>query len=538
MHPNLHDNLLLLLGLLMAIFMLVMLGKKLRVSYPIFLVLGGLLAGFIPGVPHLHLNPDLVFLVFLPPLLYEAAWNTSWKNFWRWRRGIVMLAFGLVIFTSTIVAFVSNALIPGFTLALGFLLGGIISPPDAVAATSVLKGLPVPKRVTAVLEGESLLNDASSLTVFRFALATVLTGQFVFQEALLAFGLVTVLGILIGILVANVFYLLHKYLPTTPEIDAAMTFVAPYVMYLTAEQFHYSGVLAVVSGGLFLSFRSNDFLSYRSKMFGMGMWSTLIFVLNGIVFLMIGLQLPLIMAGMSGESLRMGLFYALVISILTILIRLIWVFPSTYLPRLLSRRLRQSEPFPGWQGPFLISWAGMRGVVSLASALAIPLTLPGGQPFPQRNLILFITFIVILVTLVFQGLSLSPLVRNLSFDDPDAGADAEDEARLRLRLNEVALSRLNRDFATELSENELIKGIQEELETDHGVLLQRLESMENEAENRHQVHRYNQVLLVLIEAQRREILAIRRLNRYDDELLRRQENQLDLDALRAYVQTS
>lgn len=531
----LHDNLLLLLGLLMVIFLLVMLGQRLRVSYPIFLVVGGMLLGLVPGVPHLQLDPDVVFLLFLPPLLYEAAWYTSWKNFWRWRRAIVMLAFGLVIFTSTLIAFLSTALIPGFTMALGFLLGGIISPPDAVAATSVLKGLPVPKRVTSILEGESLLNDASSLTVFRFALAAVLTGHFILQEALVTFLLVTVMGIVVGIAIANVFYFLHKHLPTTPEIDAAMTFVAPYVMYLTAEHFHYSGVLAVVSGGLFLSFRSNDFLSYRSKMQGIGIWSTITFVLNGVVFLMIGLQLPIIVAGMSGESLKMGLFYALIISLVTILIRIIWVFPSTYLPRILSRRVRQSEPFPGWQGPFLVSWAGMRGVVSLASALAIPLTLPGGEPFPFRNLILFITFVVILVTLVFQGLSLSPIVKAMQLEDPETATEAEEEARLRLRLNDVALQRLTHDFAAELPDNDLLRGLQEELETNHQVMLRRMESLECDTDARQEVARYNAVLLELIESQRKELSALRRQNLYDDEMLRRQESQLDLDALQAYV---
>lgn len=249
-----HYTLLQFIILLSAAFLLIMLAQKVKISYPIFLVIAGLGISYIPGIPPMSIDPEIIFLIFLPPLLYEAAWYTSWNDFWRWRRPISLLAFGLVIITSVAVAFLTSSMIPGFTLAMGFLLGGIVSPPDAIAATSVLKNIKVPKRITTILEGESLVNDASSLIVLRFALAAVITGQFSLSNAAGDFFLSTVMGIVIGLAVAHVLYLIHRFLPTTPSIDAAITLISPYFMYLAAEQFHFSGVMAVVSGGLFLSY--------------------------------------------------------------------------------------------------------------------------------------------------------------------------------------------------------------------------------------------------------------------------------------------
>lgn len=219
---NIQDNLLIVISLLFVVSMLTMLSEKLRISYPIFLVIAGLLISFIPGIPHISLEPDWVFLLFLPPLLYFAAWNTSWKDFWELKRPIGLLAIGLVVMTATAVAYLSSAMIPDFTLAMGFVLGGIISPPDAVAATSVLQGLKIPKRVVTILEGESLVNDASSLIVFRVALATLLTGQFVFWKAGVDFFVVSIMGIIIGLAIAHVLYLVHRFFPTTSSIDTAL----------------------------------------------------------------------------------------------------------------------------------------------------------------------------------------------------------------------------------------------------------------------------------------------------------------------------
>lgn len=326
-----HHDLLLIMILLFSAFMLVMLSQKLKISYPIFLVLAGLGLSFIPGIPRVTIEPDLIFLIFLPPLLYEAAWYTSWNEFWKWRRPIAMLAFGLVFITSIVIAYVSKAMIPGFTLALGFLLGGIISPPDAVAANSVLRNIKVPQRVTSVLEGESLINDASSLIVFRFALTAVLTNQFSIGEAVGDFFLTAGMGIVTGLVIAYIMYWIHRFLPTTPSIDSALTILTPYFMYLAAEQFHFSGVMAVVSGGLFLSFRSHEILSHSaSRLTATGMWTTLIFVLNALVFILIGLELPDVIDDMTDYSISTAIMYGLVISVVAIVLRLLWVFPIAY----------------------------------------------------------------------------------------------------------------------------------------------------------------------------------------------------------------
>ncbi|WP_051718778.1 Na+/H+ antiporter [Hymenobacter sp. IS2118] len=525
----LHSTLLLILGLLFAVFLLVMLGQKLRISYPVFLVLGGLVLGFVPGLPRVAIEPDLIFLIFLPPLLYEAAWHTSWRDFWRWRRPIGLLAFGLVLFTSVIVAYVAQAMIPGFTLALGFLLGGIISPPDAVAATSVLKGIKVPKRVLAILGGESLLNDASSLIVFRFALVAVVSGTFVWQQAATSFVVASSMGIAVGVGVAYGFYLFHKYLPTTPNINTALTLMAPYVMYLVAEEFHFSGVLAVVSGGLLLSYFSHTVFDASTRLQANGVWASLGFVLNGLVFILIGLQLPMTVEGMGDYSLGQATAYGLIITAIVILIRLLWIFPAAFLPRLLSARIRRREPSPGWQGPLVLGWAGMRGVVSLAAALSIPL-LANGQAFPQRNLILFITFVVILVTLVFQGLTLPALIRYTKLSElEEAVPPAEQEAGVRLRLRKVALAHLKQQYAPEMSGNKLVARLHQRMESEVQLTAQTLESIEFDDSQRQALHHYHRVLLDVLRVQREELFQMRRHNVFEDEVLRQQEAQLDLD---------
>ena len=278
--------------LIMIILLLVMIANKLSVAYPIVLVLGGLVLSFTSGFSNATIDPELVFFIFLPPLLYEAAWQISWKEFWKWRRVITSFAFPIVIITSCVVAFASYAIIPGFTLALGFLLGGIISPPDAVSATTIMRQVKVPKLLVSIIEGESLLNDASSLIVFRFALAAVITGQFHFQEAATSFVLVIVMGTLIGLAIGFIFYGIHRWLPTTPSIEIILTLVTPYCMYYAAEHFHFSGVLAVVSGGLLLSSKRQSMLNYRSRIEGVNVWTNIVFVLNGLIFFLIGLQLP------------------------------------------------------------------------------------------------------------------------------------------------------------------------------------------------------------------------------------------------------
>ncbi|GLU53102.1 Na+/H+ antiporter [Dyadobacter frigoris] len=529
---NIQDNLLIVISLLFVVSMLTMLSEKLRISYPIFLVIAGLLISFIPGIPHISLEPDWVFLLFLPPLLYFAAWNTSWKDFWQFKRPIGLLAIGLVVFTATAVAYLSNAMIPDFTLAMGFVLGGIISPPDAVAATSVLQGLKIPKRVVAILEGESLVNDASSLIVFRVALATLLTGQFVFWKAGLDFFLVSIMGIIIGLAIAHMLYLVHRFFPTSSSIDTALTFIAPYLMYIGAEHFHYSGVLATVSGGLFLSYRSNEIFSYNSRMQSQYVWETVVFLLNGIVFILIGLQLPDIIEGLGKNSVMESVTYAVIISIVTIIIRLLWVFPSTYLPHILSRKVRENEARPPWQTVFIVGWSGMRGVVSLASGLAVPLTLTNNTTaFPQRDLILFITFVVILFTLVLQGLSLPYLIKWLNITD-DGGNEEEQEIAVRLRLATASLSHMQSTYGEEVQMIDAFSRLKERYERMIDNANNRLVEKETKSANADFLPKYRSMLVEIVSIKRDELQKLRRERIYSDEMLKARERELDFEEAR------
>lgn len=528
-----YHNFLLILILLFAVFLLMMLAQTIKISYPIFLVIAGLGISYLPGLPVVNIDPHLIFLIFLPPLLYEAAWYTSWNDFWRLKRPIGLLAFGLVIFTSAAVAYVSNAVIPGFTLSLGFLLGGIISPPDAVAASSVLKDVKVPKRIITILQGESLINDASSLIVFRFALAAVLTGQFSMQVAVSQFFIVTFAGILIGLSIAHVMYVIHRFLPTTPSIDAALTLISPYFMYIAAEEFHYSGVMAVVSGGLFLSYRSHEiFAEGQNRIQTIAVWSTLISVLNGLVFILIGLELPLIVRGLGNYSVGDAWKYALLISAVIIVVRLVWIYPAAYIPRWLFKGIRNREDKPGWKQLLLISWAGMRGVVSLASALSIPLLLENGKEFPHRNLILFITFIVILITLVFQGLSLPLIARLIKIEDAHVMPPGEQEAGIRIRMMKASLERLNKLYAEDAERNELVGFLKSELENDITAAGRRLQSLSCDDTDKDEIERYNSILYDLYNVQRLELFKLKTEKIFSDEEIRKQEMQVDLDQMK------
>ncbi|TKT89413.1 Na+/H+ antiporter [Dyadobacter frigoris] len=529
----LHENLLITLLLLFAVSMMIMLGQKLKISYPIFLVLAGLLITFIPGVPRFKISADWVFMVILPPLLYQAAWNTPWNNFWKWKRSIVMLAFGLVLFTSCIVAYFSNAFIPGFTMPLGLLLGAIISPPDAIAANSVLQDMKVPRQTVTILEGESLLNDAASLIVFRFALEAVLTGRFIKEEAAVAFIVVGFMGIVTGLAFAALFYIIHRYLPTTPSMDATLELIAPYFMYLVAEHYGYSGVMAVVSGGLFMSSRSVKLHNYAvSRMHSAAMGSVIVFILNGLVFILIGLQLPLVVAGLHGYSIAQALKYAVVISLLTIIVRMLWLFFTSFVPGWLSSKIRTKAIKQSWQSVFVISWAGMRGVVSLASALSVPLILNDGQFFPQRNLILFITFTVILVTLVFQGITLPFLVRFLKFEEEKPVIpNAIQEADINKRLLDVALKELNENYTFDVAENEMLQRFKSELERD---LLLHSQVLASSMHNIGKVDRFGHVTNNILRNLRRELSRMRKENNFDEEVLKKREKQMDLDEARIY----
>ena len=514
--------------LVLIILALVMLANKLRLAYPIVLVLGGLALSFTQIFSSVTIDPELIFFIFLPPLLYEASWQVSWKEFWKWRRVIMSFAFPIVILTSCVIAFASYALIPGFTLALGFLLGGIVSPPDAISATTIMRQVKVPKILLSVAEGESLLNDASSLIVFRFALAAVITGQFHFQQAASSFFLVIFMGIGIGILVAFVFYGIHRLLPTTPAIEIVLTLVSPYCMYYFAEHYHFSGVLSVVSGALFLSSKRQSMLTYTSRIQGINVWTNIVFVMNGLIFLLIGLQLPSIVRQLGDTSLTTAIWYGLAISAVLIIARLLCTFGAGVFTRFMSHFITVADTNPGWKIPLIFGWAGMRGVVSLAAALSIPLLAGAGQPFPYRNLILFITFIVILVTLVFQGLTLPWLIRIVKPEDKfSIISDRDQEQIIQKKMAMASLQLLEEKYGEERKQNLYVNNLFARLEMDAKMFQQDLNAVAGAS--RDAQARFQRIYLELLERQRKLLYDINHRSEFDEELVRKYLSLIDLE---------
>ncbi len=373
------------------------------------MVLGGLLLGFLPGIPNITLDPDLVFLVVLPPLLYAAAWTTSWRDFQYHLVSIFLLAFGLVGFTVVAVALLAPRVFDGFDWRLGFVLGAVVAPTDAIAATSIARRVGLPRRIVDILEGESLINDATGLLALQFATAIVVKKQVpTLSSGVLTFAWLTIGGIGLGLLVGLIAYYIERRIDDGP-IEITLSLLIPYAAYLAAEEVHASGVLAVVACGLFLSRRSATFFSPSVRIQVWSVWESLNFVLNGLVFVLIGLQLPAIRASIRDYSLSTLVTNGTIFSILLILLRLVWVFPGAAVSWFVrTRLLHQKERRPSNRGVFVLGWTGMRGVVSLAAALSLPVLLADGSPFPQRNLIVFLTFCVIFVTLVLQGVTLPP----------------------------------------------------------------------------------------------------------------------------------
>lgn len=525
---HMHHFFFFYIGLLLVILFLVMLAQKIKISYPIVLVIGGLAISFIPAVPDIDIDPELIFLIFLPPLLYDAAWQTSWKDFWKWRRVIASFAFLIVILSSCVIAYVSHSLIPGFTLSLGFLLGGIISPPDAVSATSILKDVKVPKRIVSIIEGESLLNDASSLIVYRFALAAVLTGSFSLKEASVSFLIVIVMGIATGLAIGLLFYAAHRWLPTTASIDTVLTFIAPYTMYMVAEKFHFSGVLAVVSGGLYLSNRSHVILNHVSRLQGVNVWATIGFIFNGFIFMLIGLELPVVIKSISSEQLPQAIEYGLLISLVVIVTRILSTLGTSLFTMAASKVITTADNNPGWKGPLIIGWAGMRGVVSLASALSIPLLLQNGQAFPQRNLILFITFTVILVTLVFQGLTLPIVIR--WFREPEKDyliSQHEQEALVKAEMKNAALALLNTDYRNDVISNELLHNMKDRLESELAYVDNRTNRTADESITAKE--HYQAVFKAVIDTQRDVLQKLNKKPEFEEDVIKKYVAQLDLE---------
>ncbi len=427
------ETLLLLLGM---IGVLAVVAERARFPFPILLVLAGLVIGLTPGLPEVRLNPDLVLMIFLPPLLFAAAWKFPWEDFRANLFPILALAVGLVFATILCVAFTAWWLAPGLTLAGAFVLGAIVSPPDAVAAQAVLRDLRVPRRLNAVLEGESLVNDSSGLVAYQFAVAAVVSGTFSFSRAGGEFVLMSLGGTAIGLLVGYLVTRLYRQL-RNPAVEITLSILTPYLAYLPAEKLGVSGVLAVVAAGLYIGHHAWRAMSPESRLESHAVWGFLEYVLNGSVFILIGLQFRSILDGIDDMPLWRLMVLSAAVCLVVIAVRFAWVIPLARIEQRLFRRNGSTAQLS--PGALLVaSWAGMRGVVSLAAALAIPLTTEAGEPFPGRHLILFLTFCVIFVTLVLQGFSLPWVVRKLRVAESPIDYATEGDARIRLLTSLVA----------------------------------------------------------------------------------------------------
>ncbi len=408
--------------------------KRIRFPAPILLAVVGVAVSFLPGVPEYTLNPDIILFFILPPLLYSAAWTSSFHGFRENLRPIGLLSVGLVLFSTVVIGLAAWWLVPGLPLAAAFALGAIVAPPDAVAATAVGRELGMPRRMVTILQGESLVNDATALTLLRVAVAAVGGGVTLWQAGGM-FLLAAVGGVAIGAVLGVAIHWLRRRL-TEVVLENAITLFTPFVVYLVAESLHTSGVLAVVVTGLYLG-HTFSATSPETRLQGNAIWELIDFVLESIVFALIGLQLRTVIEGLAGLDPVQVFWWPAVLLAVTILARFVWVFPATYLPRRLLRRVREREPDPSWRIPVVVSWAGMRGVVSLAAAFAL------AADFPHRNLIVFLTFTVVFGTLVIQGLTLPVLIRRVGLTGDDGYKDKLAEANAQHRAARAALERLD-----------------------------------------------------------------------------------------------
>src|SRR5216683_3263368 len=529
MVPPMSATISLLFGLLVVIVVLATLATRLHLPYAILLVLGGLVLGFVPGLPSITLNPELILVLFLPPLIYSSAWLTSWREFHANLRPILQLALGLVLVTTIVIAIVAHA-IAGLSWPVAFILGAVVSPTDAVAASATAKLLGLPRRIVTVIEGESIVNDATGLVIYRFAVVAVIVGSLSLWQASLQLVIVSLGGLLIGLVIAWPVAWLHRHLDDAP-IEITITLLTPYAAYLLADALQVSGVLAVLSAGLYLSHQSSRFFSSNTRLQANAVWNVLVFLLNGLLFLLIGLQLRTILATLEGHSLLTLLWQALLISLAVIAVRLAWVFPAASVPRLVIPRLRARDPYPGWRPVGMVAWIGMRGGLSLAAALALPLTLTGGILFPQRDLVIFFTFGVILVTLVGQGLSLGPIIRLLGLE-PDSSLERE-HAQAHLVAARAALSRLDELAAEAWVPEEALARLRAHYAQKLETLSEAMDGVGDERFDGHEPAQ-QQLRREVLAAERAAVIGLRDQGRIDDETLRLVERELDLEEQRLH----
>ncbi|MGC1380131.1 MAG: Na+/H+ antiporter [Candidatus Baltobacteraceae bacterium] len=517
---------LVLVTFLCAVVVLTVVAKRFNIPYPIACVIGGAMLGFARHLPRPHVDPDLIMLLVVPPLLYSAAWATDWFELRRNAGPITLHAVGLVIVTMAIVGVVVHYTVPEFTWPLAFLLGAIVSPPDAVASEAIFERLAVPRRTAAIVNGECLVNDATALVLYRFALAAAITGAFSFAQASLAFVIVGAGGVVVGVAAAFFLEGVLRYIGRLgfgdPVVATVVFLLAPFAAYLPAESFHVSGVLAAVTAGLLLARRSTGFIDAETRVLGSSVWRLLTFILNAFAFLLIGLQLPSIFEALV-PHVRSYALYGLLLSATVIVVRIAWIFPAAYLPRIFGGA--RHEPKPQWQNVAVMSWAGMRGIISLAIALALPYTL-GNEPFPARTVTIFFTFCVIFVTLVLQGLTLGPLIRWLGVTE--TSRSRRRETALRVRALEAGMARVRAGQVGRANplEREIADRIGEQYQRRIDLLRGKAVKDEDTEAKESRIDRRLQ--REALAAERQAVLAMRRAGEIPDDIYRSIEYDLDL----------
>ena len=519
--------------LLLLVFVAVFAGlaRRLKIAYPILLVIAGLVLSLLPRMPRIGLDPNLVFLVFLPPLLYSAAWTLSWREFRRNFVSIAMLAVGLVLFTVVGLALAAGSLLPGFDWRSGVLLGAVVAATDAIAATSIARRVGLPQRIVDLLEAESLVNDGTGLLALQFGLLMLMTGRTPsVVEGVGRLVFLTGGGVLIGLAIGAAVAWFERLVDDGP-VEIVISILVPYATYLIGDRAHVSGVIAVIACGMYISRKSPGYMSPRVRLQTTAVWDSLTFVLNGIVFVLIGLQLPYVMSQINGMGRIVLLEYGVGFSAVMIAVRMGWVFGETYLAYALRRWVQKEQvEDPEPRRLFVIGWGGMRGVLSLAAAVSLPYALPDGRTFQQRSMIIYLAFCLIVATLVVQGLTLPWLIRRLGLSEP-VGMKAEEQEARRVLLREalVYLDRKrskNRDQSAMIGD--LIAGYQ-----------QRLDAMPPEREGRiqglvDQVRR-NDAILEVLQAERVALIRMWDEGQIDDEVLRTLQRELDLEESRVHT---
>ncbi|MFT4031532.1 MAG: Na+/H+ antiporter [Siphonobacter sp.] len=510
--------------------LLATLSQRIKISYPVLLVIGGIVIGSMPNLPLIKLAPDVAFLIFLPPLLYEASWKISWSDLKAYRKPISWLAIGLVFLTTTVIAAVAHWFIPGFGWPLAFVLGAIVSPPDAVAATSTLKGLGLPRRLTIILEGESLINDASALIAYKYAVTAVTSSSFVIWEAGFDFLLVAAGGIVVGLAIGFSFVVVLKHIKGNASIETSINLMVPFVSYIIAERLHVSGVLAVVTTGLYASSKSSDLFTSQGRLLSNSFWEVAGFFLNGFVFILIGLQLPVLLTKIPKEALFSLTAYGILISLSVMLIRMIWLFILAYSP--FNAGLLAEDQKPSKRELFVVGWAGMRGVVSLATAVAMPFTLLNNQEFPMRRTIIFITFVVILFTLIVQGLTLPYFIRKLNLKrEPDHESSYEQALRLYLTRNSISFIEDDHFMQTEHLDEDIKQHLKQRIQHLSEVPIKQTPvNQEDLAEElkKENLKRYLSSELELVSYQKNQINRLLQEERFPEKIIRKLENEMDI----------